>query len=246
MEPKYIVSATLGATGGMLAIWGFLNTNQGYINLGLAGAFLGAVILTLKSSKYVKKETAEILLESQKKLFNSILKNLKLEGRTLYIPPYENLPKGGVFLPLHEDFEVDPARFDEETLFITDVPQEKAMGLLLPSLGEALVEKYEEHLEGPLSSLPEVESAASSVLRALGLAKRVYIEETERGIRIIVDPSFTCNPEICEKLPCPICASILRAAAKASEEIIAVEKFEKKNYGIEIKAKKIGRVEEWM
>ena len=246
MELKYIVSAALGISGGLMVLRGFLAANQSYINLGIAGMFLGAVVLTLKSSKYVKKDAADMLLKSHKGFFKDFLSNLKLEGNAVYLPPYENLPKGGIFVPLHEEFDIDPARLDENTFFLTDIPDEKSMGLLITSLGKGLLEKYEEHLEAPISSVPELESSAGSVLRALGLAKRVHIEENESEIRVVLTPEVSCNPEECEKAPCPICASVLLGLAKATDNLIGVESFEKKDYGIEIKVKKLGGVREWM
>ncbi|HDZ36516.1 MAG TPA: hypothetical protein ENH81_06385 [Thermococcus sp.] len=246
MELKYIVSAALGISGGALALKGFLDVNQSYINLGIAGMFLAAVILTLKSSEYVKKESLEVLLNSQKGLLKSLLSNLRLDGKAVYLPPYENLPWGGIFVPLHEDFDLDPARLDEETFFLTDTPDEKSMGLLMTSLGTALLEKYEEHLEAPISSVPELEASAGSVLKALGLASRVHIEENEDEIRVVITPEISCSPDECEKAPCPLCASVLLGLAKATDNLIGVESFEKKDYGVEIRARKLGGVEEWM
>ena len=91
-----------------------------------------------------------------------------------------------------------------------------------------------------------MESSAGSVLRVLGLAKRVHIEENESEIRVVLTPEVSCNPEECEKAPCPICASVLLGLAKATDNLIGVESFEKKDYGIEIKVKKLGGVREWM
>jgi len=246
MELKYVVGGLLAVSGGVLALNGFINANQEYINLGIAGMFLSAIVLIIKSSKYVKKESLDIILKSQKEVFNNLLNNLKLEGNAIYIPPYENLPSGGIFIPLHENFDIDLARFDEGTLFLTDVPNEKAMGLLMASLGKELLKKYEEHLEASVSSVPDVESAASSVLKTLGLANRVYIEENGEDLRVIVDPEFSCEPNGCEKLPCPICASIFLGLAKATNQLISIQNFQKKEHGIEITAKKLGGVREWM
>ncbi len=66
MELKYIVSAVLGVSGGLIALKGFLDANQSYINLGIAGLFLSAVVLILKSSKYVKKDAVDVMLNSYK------------------------------------------------------------------------------------------------------------------------------------------------------------------------------------
>lgn len=246
MEMKYISSALLAIFGGTLAAWGFIHAETSYINLGFAAILLAAVVPVFKSSSYVKKDSVDLLVSSHRNLVDSLLKGLALEGKSVYLPPYKNLPRGGVFIPLREDFDLDPARFDESSIFLTDVPDERKMGLLLPTLGMELMEKYEEHLEGPLTSIPEVESAADSVLKSLSLAKRVYIEETEGGVRVIVTPNFECSPVNCERFPCPICASILRGIAKASEEVIAVESFSRRKGGVEISARKIGRVEKWM
>ncbi|WP_297502983.1 hypothetical protein [Thermococcus sp.] len=246
MEAKYISSALLALTGSALAVIGFIRGETGYLNLGLAALFLTAIVLTFKSSSYVKKGSLNIMIKSQRNLANSLLEGLALEGKSVYLPPYKNLPDGGVFIPLREDFDLDPARFDEGSIFVTDVPDERKMGLLLPTLGKELVEKYEEHLEGPLTSIPEVESAAGSVLKSLNLARRVYIEEEGSEIRVIVSPDFECPPINCERFPCPICASILRGIAKASGEVIAVESLDPGKAGVEIKARRMGRVEEWM
>ncbi|ASJ05714.1 hypothetical protein [Thermococcus barossii] len=248
METKNIVSGVLVIGGGALALHGFLSASTGLINLGIAGAFLGAVIFTFKSSKYVKKESIENLLEPYKRVFSSFSDNLALGGNAIYIPPYENLPNGGLFIPLHENFELDLARLDEKTVFLTDVPNERAMGLFLGPFGASLVEKYEEHMEAPLDGAGSsaVESAAGSVLRTLGLARRVYIEENEDGFRAVIQPEIECEPETCEKAPCPICASVLLALAKATGELLLTEKVEEKDYGIEITVKKLGGVGEWM
>jgi hypothetical protein len=248
MEIKNLVSAALVLGGGALALHGFLSTNTSLMNIGIAGAFLGAVVFTFKSSKYVKKEAIENLMEPYAGVFSSFSENLALNGNAVYIPPYENLPRGGVFIPLHENFELDLARLDEKTVFLTDVPNEKAMGLFLGPFGASLVEKYEEHLEGPLDSsgIPTVESAAGSVLRALGLAKKVYIEERGDRLRIILQPDIKCEPKNCEKTPCPLCASVLLALAKATGELLLTERVEAKDYGIEITARKLGGVQEWM
>ncbi|WP_258083296.1 hypothetical protein [Thermococcus thermotolerans] len=248
MEVKNIVGASLLAAGGSLAVYGFLNLITSYINLGIAGMFLGAVVLTFKSSEYVKKDAIRLVLSSYGRFSNSFVDNLRLEGNAVYIPPFENLPEGGVFVPLHEDFELDLARIDEETVFLTEIPNDRAMGLFLGPLGIELVKKYEEHLEYSLAGTGpgEVEATAGSVLKALGLAGRVYIEEVENGFRVILQPTIPCDAGTCEKMPCPVCSSVLLALARATGELIHVEKVEEKDYGIEISARKLGGVEEWM
>jgi len=248
MESKNVVSATLVLSGSALALYGFLNTLTTLINIGIAGVFLGIVVFTFKPSKYIKMDALESLLKPYRTVFDSFSENLALNGNAVYIPPYENLPRGGVFIPLNEEFELDLARLDEKTVFLTETPNERAMGLFLGPFGSSLLEKYEEYAEGSLDGVDTsaVESVSGSVLKALGLAKRVYIEEEKDSLRVIIQPGIQCEPTNCEKTPCPICASILLALAKATGELILTEGVEKKDHGIEISAKKIGGIHKWM
>jgi len=248
MEAKNVAGAVLIALGAVIGIAGFLNAEVKLTNLGIAGVFLGLVVLTFKSSEYVKRESVKALMEPYRRVFSTFADNLYLEGSAVFIPPYENLPRGGLFVPLHEKFELDLARLDEKTVFLTDVPNERAMGLFLGPFGDSLVEKFEEHFEGPLDGAGSgaVESVAGSVLRYLELADRVYIEEKDDGFRVVVRPTIGCKPENCEKVPCPVCASVLLALAKGTGQVLAVESVEEKDYGIEATVRKLGGVEEWM
>lgn len=248
MEAKNVAGALLIVLGGVAGVAGFLNGDARTTNLGLAGVFLGLVVLTFKSGGYVKKESVLAVMEPYRRVFSAFADNLYLEGNAVFIPPYENLPRGGLFVPLHEDFELDPARLDEKTVFLTDVPNDRAMGLFLGPFGDSLVEKFEEHFEGPLDGAGSsaVESVAGSVLKYLELADRVYIEEKDNGFRVVVRPTVECKPENCEKVPCPVCASILLALAKGTGQVLTIESVEEKDYGVELDVKKLGGVEEWM
>ncbi|AIF70332.1 hypothetical protein PAP_09785 [Palaeococcus pacificus DY20341] len=247
-EVKHITSAFLVLVGAFAGIFGAINGNQGLINLGLAGIFLGVIIFTFKSSGYIKKEALNNVMNSYNLLLEKMITDLGLEGNAVYIPPYENLPEGGLFVPLHEEFDLNLGKLSSDVVFLTNVSNERQMGLSLRPPGLELLKKYEEHLEYPLesTSYSEVEASSGSVLRALGLAKSVYIEEVEKGFRVVVQPDIECDPQSCEKVACPICSSILLGLAKATGELIHVESVEKKDYGIEIKAKRLGGVREWM
>lgn len=247
MEAKNVAGAGLIALGLTTGVWGFLNAIPKLTNLGIAGIFLGLVVLAFKSTDYVKRESVDALSESYREVFSSLSENLYLEGNAVFIPPYENLPRGGLFIPLHRDFELDLARLDEKTVFLTDVPKDRQMGLFLGPFGDSLVRRFEDHFEGSLEGVGSqtVESVADSVLKYLELASRVYIEETERGFRIVVRPKLKCRPSGCEKIPCPVCASVLLALSKGTGQIIEVESIVQGRSGVEITARKLGGVGEW-
>jgi hypothetical protein len=248
MEPKNVASLILAVLGGVAALVGLILGETKWINLGLAGLFLAVVVYTFKGRGYVKKDGLTAVLGSYRELLRKMVSDLDLEGNAVYIPPYENLPEGGTFIPLREDFSLSLGRLDEETVFLTNVGSEREMGLSIRPTGLELLRKFEEHLEGSLegSGPAEVESVAGSVLRALDLAKGVYIEEGDGGFRVVVRPDFSCDPEGCEQVACPVCSSVLLALSKATGQLIESESFERKEYGVEIRAKKLGGVREWM
>ncbi|ASJ10300.1 hypothetical protein A3L12_02805 [Thermococcus sp. P6] len=253
MEVEKIASASLGGIGVSLLIYGAINSNQSLVNLGFAGLFLGFVILTFKSKEYIRREALDNLVFPYAEMLRDMVRDLGLEGNALYIPPYENMPEGGTFIPLHREFDLDLGRMDEETVFLTNVANERQMGLRIRPAGADLVKKFEEHFEAPLdgSGHKAVESVASSVLRAFDLARGVVIDEEEGGgFRIVVKPTNmnVCrkNVEGCNQTACPVCSSILLALAKATGEVIESEEFSIKDYGIEIKARKLGGIAKWM
>lgn len=248
METKDAVGYTLILAGLALALYGFFNVEAKLTNLGIAGMFLGLVVLTLKSSDYVKRESVITVMEPYRSVFSNFVENLHLDGNAVFIPPYENLPRGGLFVPLHEEFELDLARLDEETVFLTDTPNDRAMGLFLGPFGDSLVKKFEEHFEGSLdgAGVDAVESVAGSVLRYLELAEKVYVEERKGKFKVSVRPTFECSPSNCEKIPCPVCASVLLALAKGTGQILNVESLERKERDVEVVLKRLGGAEEWM
>jgi len=247
---ELISGISIALIGTMMLLYSVVSGNSDFINMGLAGIFLGAIVLTIKGQEYVKRSTLSLTLRAYHESLRRIVEDLELEGNALYIPPYENLPKGGLFIPLRKDFDIDPGRFGEDIVFLTNVGSERQMGLLLRSPGLELLEKFEEHLEGEITSVGEVESASSSVLKALNLAKGVYIEESEEGFEIYVEPQDIAfcrrNISSCNQLACPICSSILLALAKGSKQIIESEEFSITGKRIRIKARKLGGVREWM
>ncbi|HIH72428.1 MAG: Uncharacterized protein XD43_0726 [Thermococcales archaeon 44_46] len=252
MRAEKIASALLAGIGAFLLIYGAISSNQTQINLGFAGLFLGFVVFTFKSKDYVKREALDNLILPYIETLRRMVRDLGLEGNALYIPPYENMPEGGNFIPLHEDFDLDLGRMDEETVFLTNVANERQMGLLIRPTGVDLVKKFEEYSESSLdgSGPSTVESVASSVLRAFDLAKGVHIEENEKEFRIIVKPTnmeiCRASIESCNQTACPVCSSVLLALAKGTGEVLESENFTITEYGIEIKAKKLGGVREWM
>ncbi|XRP97092.1 hypothetical protein ACO3UB_00835 [Methanocaldococcus sp. 16A] len=205
-------------------------------------------------SNLISYETYECTINPYLSFFENFINNLPLEGNAIYIPPYENLPKGGTFIPANEDFEINLGNFDEEIVFLTNVGRGKEMGILIsPPLGYNLVKKFEEYANMELDNieLSLAISAASSVLKALELINGIdFIEENDKIELIIenVKPKYCYNIDckVCEKVSCPICSSVLFAIAKSQNQLILVDKFEKNENFIKIIIKKLGKIDDFL
>lgn len=249
MKAKYPAGVALIVAGVVIAFRGALEANQSLVNAGIGGVFLGVVVLSFSTSDHIKYDAFRAVFNPYLVLTRNLTNSLDLRGKSVYIPPYANMPEGGVFVPLHDDFDLDLARFDDRTVFITDVGREREMGLLLNPLGKELVKLYEDYSGMDLSGagLGVVESV-SAVLRSLGLAKSVDVEEEGDEIRIYVGGVRIrefCSKE-CERIACPVCSSIMLSISKALNELILVEEFDFSDRFVEISARKLGGISAWM
>ncbi|WP_157868125.1 hypothetical protein [Pyrococcus abyssi] len=250
MRKEVISGIMLITIGSITGILGMIYGKMNVLNLGLSGIILGGIVLAIKSEDYVKRSSLETIVEALQEETKKIVRDLGLEGNAIYIPPTENLPHGAIFIPLYRDYDIDLARISYDTPFLTEVSSENQMGLIIGSSAVNLLKKFEEHLEGEITSVGEAESASSSVLKALELAESVYIEDVGDSFEVYVEPKNIefCkrNVKDCRQVACPICASILLALAKGSGELIESESFEIVNKRVRIKAKKLGGAEKWM
>lgn len=254
MKIKYIAGIMLMLIGAIMSIKGAADANQNLVNLGIGGIFLGAIVLTFSTTDYVKYDAVKALITPYIEDTSRLIKNLELKNKAVVIPPYENMENGSIFIPLHADFSLGLARLDNSMLFATDVGREKEMGVIL-SAGSELLRMYESYAEMDFSStdIEVIESAVSSVLRVLNLAK--FVEIFEKGEELVIhieELKFAeiCNAAMskgmCEHAPCSLCSSLLLSIAKSSGELVAVQSFNLEDTRVEIISHKIGGVEKWM
>ncbi|XRO75824.1 hypothetical protein ACO3TA_02905 [Methanocaldococcus sp. 28A] len=242
------------ALGIFLIYWGINYETITFINLGFAGIFIGILILAFIPSNLISYETYECTINPYLSFFENFINNLHLEGKAIYIPPYENLPKGGTFIPTNEDFEINLGNFDDEIVFLTNVGRGKEMGLLIsPPLGYNLVKKFEEYADIELNNadLSLAVSIASSVLNTLELVDGVdFKEEGDKIVLLIENVKLKyCHDvdcKVCEKVGCPICSSILFAITKSQNQLILIDKFEKTENFIKIITKKLGKIDDFL
>lgn len=242
--PSLMPSLILLASGAILTAHGLLSGDSSHLNLGLGALLLSLILYTFKSEEYVRRDALELVSRPLSRILDSIISDLELEGDPIFIPPFGEISKGGTFIPLHRDFELDLTRMSYEFCFLSSAGSERQIGIFLRSPGEELVERYEEHHEAPLEGLSarELESICDAVLRSLELGKNLRIRE-EESIEISFEPLVELSESAV--LPDPVSSSVLSALSKATGELIRVRSYER-GRRIRIAAEKIGGVERWM
>jgi len=248
MRAKLVIGTIITLAGCALALRGMIIGSERIIDAGIGGLFLGAVLLSFSAVDQVKLQAFTSVVESYVRILRGIFGSLELSGLPVVIPPYENLPRGAVFIPLHEEFELDLARFDENTTLLMDIGREREMGVLMPGFGSELLEIYEAYLESDMRGVGiSGMEAVSSALRSLGIARSLSFERNGNELTVKIEgvKCGACSDD-CIRSPCPICSSIALAASKAFDEVIVIKEMKVRDKTVEMVLEMKGGVGSWM
>ncbi|NJE85996.1 hypothetical protein E3E23_09195 [Thermococcus sp. CX2] len=236
-----ILGSILLAAGIVLWYYGGASGITFLVNLGIGAIILGLVVAALPSRGQVDREALFLTCESSCEFFKKFRKDLELKGDPVVIPPYENLPKGGIFLPKSENFSLSLGKFDEKTVFVTGTEEESGI-LISPPAGWALVEYFEDNA-GELSGtgLGYASSAVSSGLSALGLGSAEVFETEDGKIGVFIRP-LCAGPVYAD----PVCSAVLLGVAMGTGEVLRVESAEKVKDHVRITLERLGGIERWL
>jgi hypothetical protein len=222
-----------------LCFFAAMSADQHLINAGIGSAVIGTVLIAFSLSR----REFESMIIPYHEFLKEVADFMEIK-KAIYIPPFRGFPFGAVFLASSDEFELDLARIERGTPFVSG--RERETGILLEAPGREILKKFEEFAELDLSNYGTgVSEICSSVLRALGLAKGVEIADGDE-LRISISNAGVdfCSSE-CRLIQCPICSSVLLAVAKATGELLAVKDL-RTGEKIEIRARKLGGIEKWM
>jgi hypothetical protein len=240
-----------------------------YINLGVAGIFIGLVVLSFIPSSMIDIGIYDDTVYSYILFFENLLKNANLNKKniyTIYIPPYENLPNGAIFVSSDKNMEQYIGHFDENSPIVYS----NSGVLIYPPICHNFIKKFEDYAEMELKNtdLSLALSAVSSCLRANGLIGSIDYEENgenpdntnnvnnideNTSINIIKlyieDIALKSSLKLDEsvlKIACPIVSSTVFSIALSLNKIVSIEYIEKKGDSIILTLKVLGSVEDYI
>ncbi|WP_297498789.1 hypothetical protein [Thermococcus sp.] len=211
------------------------------VNLGIGTIILGIVLMGLPSRGYVSKEALLLSCRDPCGFIEDLKRDLELEGPPVVIPPYENLPKGGLFFPKAEGFSLRLGKFIEGSIFVTGTEVESGI-LLSPPPGWAIVEYTIENSDGLSGTgVGYASSAISSTLSALGIGSGEAFEREDGKVEVFVRP-------LCRGSPYgdPAVSAMLLGIAMGKGEVLEVESLEKVKDYVKLVLEPLGGVEKWL
>ncbi len=235
--------------------------------MGIAGIFIGLVVLSFIPSNMIDIGIYDDTTYSYNLFFENLLKNANLNREygdniyVLYIPPYENLPNGAVFVSSDKNFKSYIGHLDEESPVIYS----KSSVFIHPPICHNFIKKFEEYARMELKNadLNLTLSAVSSCLKANGLIGSIDYEENikngenqdiNENIPTIVklyieDISLNSCLNLDEnvlKFACPIVSSTVFSIALSLNKIVSVEDIEIKGNSIILTIGILNSIEEYM
>ncbi|NJE05683.1 hypothetical protein E3E36_05905 [Thermococcus sp. M36] len=209
------------------------------VSLGLGAIILGLVLSAFPFRGYVARDALPLLTGSLCEFVEESVRGLELEGVPVVIPPYDNLPRGGVFIPKSGRFSLSLGMLHEGDVFVLA----GGGGLLIsPAPGWEVVE-YTVRNSGDIrgTGVGYASSAVSSTLSALGLGSAQAFDEGGGRISVFVRP--LCGGSVYSD---PVVVAVLLGIAMGENQLLEVESSEVVGEYVRITLRKIGGVEEWL
>lgn len=186
---------------------------------------LGVVFALIGVESYVKTDVANRAVVSVLVLLASFLSYLNTKGRAIHIPPTSEQRSGRIFLSKQEGAAL-PA-FEEITKEASIVILNE--GILLPSVGNALLQLYEEELgdlrkldmEYLIMWLPRVLVSGLQIAEKAEMTQKVddiHLKMTNLAFRNVCQ--HPTAKVVCDVTGCPVCSSIAEAVSKNTGRIV--------------------------
>ena len=229
-----IVSLTLFCAGVAALTVSILFSSSILAFIGLGLTFWGAILLYIRTEKYIEALLGKTTLPSLATL-NQIIEELGFKGQAVYLPPkyLRDFESSKVFIAKQERTKLPTPKQiqkQEERMFLTD-PE----GILLTPPGADLTRLFEKTLDTSFTKvdLQYLEMDMPRLLvEDLEIAENVEIEAKKNMVYAKIVNSIYKNMQLeAERLPkvgislsCPICSAIACAIAKASGRPVVIER----------------------
>jgi hypothetical protein len=233
------ISVAFLIPGALTLVFSVTANSQVLAFIGLGLTFWGALFLFIRPTRYVQSAILNSTASSTYTNIDRIIKDMKLEGKTCYVPPY---PKD-VYLPEHlkglkdmvmfisMDPTADAPSIEElaKRKFLLENPK----GICITPPGAGLFAQFETELKRDLTKLQInelCESLTQLITENLQMAKEAEFTIEEKHVQLrLIDSTYKnlYNHETikCVNLiGCPLVSAVACAIAKTTGKTVNIKK----------------------
>ena len=209
-------------SGIILIYFGTLYGVVTYINLGIGAFFIGIVIYSLIPDRVVDKNIYMTTVENYHSILENILSINNIKGNVVYIPPYYNLKKGGIYITKTENIE----SIVNFIPMVSDGLLHYRHGILItPPPGYEFIENC--GVDNLCNTYPiQSTSIMEQILKSNNLLNEVEINENENN-EITLEINRQVNKSDYGIIPINVDSSIILAVAISLNKVIYIKDSEK-------------------
>jgi len=210
-----------------------------FAGLGLASFLIGLLLIYIPVERVVSPKLVSALCISSLVNLNSLLEELGVDSKAIYLPTKEGTHQPRAFLPLIRNPDASlilAKRFEADGLLTVDTSDPHRSGIVLVPPGSSLLSFIEEESGIDLYnvSLDELGNVLRTGLaEAVEIAEDVRVISTDGSVRVEVGPLMLeelCQmqskvaPSLCSQVGCPLCSAVICAITKAAKRPVSVVK----------------------
>ncbi len=219
------------SSGAIALMASFFLSNSTLTLVGLGLTLWGALLLFIRTNKYVRRELLDSTVVSSLMIINKILTEMKYTGKGIHLPPrYLKKPKElAVFVPTMEDnFMPDIKDIVPGKVFINphgmciNPPGQGLLCLYEKEMGTDFSKTNLERLEDNLAKILIEDLEILENIELTVLDDNVHVKMT--GLSIVDFCSQIRSTDICISTGCPFCSSIACALAKITDKAVVIER----------------------
>jgi hypothetical protein len=236
-DRRYYLGAFMIALGLLTMLASMIVGTMNLSGLGLASFLIGLLVVYLRSHPAVPQELMEASMLSSLVNLERVLRQVKPEGKAVYLAVHDRSDVPKVLLPLADNpaRSVVLASADEDRYLLTDSEDPHKCGLLLEAPGASLLALMEKEAGVDFFNLGTddfVDALRSGMVESLEIATEVKgtITDDPAKFRIkdgvlegMVRSITRSAPNVSSRLGCPICSAAVCGAVKAVKRDITLE-----------------------
>lgn len=236
-KPSGIIAYILLVLGVAALAWSYYTVHTTLAFIGLSLTFWGSLLLFIKDVKYVRPNLIDYTTISSLQNINHVIRDLKLQGEAVHLPPSPYILKGYkggvVYIPFEKG---DPLpQIEVRSKGKTILENSNGLSLISPGLG--LVNLYEqvlgkEFLQADLEYLKAY--LPKLFIEDLEIATSLKINEENNLIHVEIGGSifkelhkqFKNLEDVKNSFGCPLCSSIACLLTRSLGKPVVMEKAE--------------------